>query len=119
MLFVQDEQKGVLNRMMQRLGDAVFEEKEEDSNEGWPNALGGWGIQTAAASLNSQATVWTDLPDYVFEQVVAHVQADRASSMAFRQVCRACGKPMTSAYRFSGQNALHHTRRAHGGILQP
>jgi hypothetical protein len=88
-VFVQDEQKGVLKRTMQRLGDAVFEEEEEDSDEGWSNALGGLGIQTAAALLNSQATVWTDLPDYVFEQVVAHVQADRASSVVFRQVCRA------------------------------
>jgi hypothetical protein len=85
---VQDKQKFVLKRTMQRLGDAIFEEDEEESpDEGWCRALGGWKIKTATASLDSPATEWIDLPDYVFEQVLAHVQEDRAGSVVFRQVC--------------------------------
>jgi Leucine-rich repeat (LRR) protein len=82
MLFVQNEQKHVLKRTMQQLGDVVFEAEEGHPDEGWE-------IQTAKATLNSPATVWTDLPEFVLEQVVVHVQADRASSVVFRQVCRA------------------------------
>jgi hypothetical protein len=89
--FVQDEQKCELKRTMQHLSNAVFEEEEEDPHEGWSKALGGWRIHTDAASFNSPGTImWTDdLPDYVFERVVAHVQAYRAASVVFRQVCRA------------------------------
>jgi hypothetical protein len=37
--------------------------------------------------LDSPATAWTDLPEYVFEAVVEHIQGDRAVSAIFRRVC--------------------------------
>jgi hypothetical protein len=33
--------------------------------------------------------MWTDLPEYVFEEVVEHVQEDRKVSASFRRVCHA------------------------------
>jgi hypothetical protein len=39
--------------------------------------------------LDSPATEWTDLPDYIFEAVVEHVQGDRKVSASFRLVCHA------------------------------
>jgi Leucine-rich repeat (LRR) protein len=33
--------------------------------------------------------LWTELPEYVFEAVVKHVQGDRGASGVFRRVCRA------------------------------
>jgi hypothetical protein len=39
--------------------------------------------------LDSPATAWTDLPEYVFEAVVDHIQGDRKVSAIFRRVCHA------------------------------
>ena len=39
--------------------------------------------------LDSPATVWTDLPEYVFESVVEQLQGDRKVSADFRRVCHA------------------------------
>ena len=57
---VQDAQKATLKATMQRLSDALVD-----------------------------PPVWTELPEYMFEAVVKHVQGDRAASGVFRRVCRA------------------------------
>eukprot|EP00242_Pyramimonas_sp_CCMP2087_P005258 CAMPEP_0198199288 /NCGR_PEP_ID=MMETSP1445-20131203/2601_1 /TAXON_ID=36898 /ORGANISM="Pyramimonas sp., Strain CCMP2087" /LENGTH=252 /DNA_ID=CAMNT_0043869083 /DNA_START=855 /DNA_END=1613 /DNA_ORIENTATION=- len=57
-----DKQKSVLKRTIQELNDTV---------------------------PDSPATVWTELPEYVFEAVVEHVQGDREVSANFRYVCHA------------------------------
>jgi hypothetical protein len=45
--------------------------------------------QRSHVVLDSQATVWTDLPEYVLEAVVEHIQGEREVSAIFRRVCHA------------------------------
>jgi hypothetical protein len=45
--------------------------------------------QLSDSGLDSPVTVWTDLPEYVFEAVVEHLQGDREVSAVFRRVCHA------------------------------
>jgi hypothetical protein len=43
--------------------------------------------QRSHTVLDSPATAWVDLPEYVFEAVVEHIQEDRKVSAIFRLVC--------------------------------
>jgi hypothetical protein len=59
-VLVQDKQKSTVKMTIQQLSDTV---------------------------LDSLATPWTELPEYVFETVVEHVQGDKKASTNFRHVC--------------------------------
>ena len=59
---MQDTHKSILKRTIQELRDSV---------------------------IDSPATVWTELPEYVFESEVENLQGDREVSANFRHVCRA------------------------------
>jgi hypothetical protein len=61
-VLVQDKQKSILKMTIKQLSDIV---------------------------LDSTASAWTELPEYVFEAVVEHVQGDREASASFRRVCHA------------------------------
>jgi hypothetical protein len=39
--------------------------------------------------IDSPATAWTELPEYVFEAVMEQLQGDRAVTAIFRRVCHA------------------------------
>jgi hypothetical protein len=39
--------------------------------------------------LNSPATAWIELPEFIFEAVVKRLQGDRPTSASFRHVCHA------------------------------
>jgi hypothetical protein len=64
-MLVHDEHRSILKRTIQELSDTV---------------------------PDSPATVWTELPEYVFESVVEHLRRDRRVSATFRHVCHAWRK---------------------------
>jgi hypothetical protein len=45
--------------------------------------------------IDSSATAWAELPEYVFEAVVEHIQGDGEISASFRLVCHAWREAMT------------------------
>jgi hypothetical protein len=45
--------------------------------------------QLSDTVLDSPANTWTELPEYVFEALVEHMQGDRETSGIFRLVCHA------------------------------
>ena len=72
-VLVQDKQKSVLKRTIQQLSDTLLD----------------FSAKLIDTVLDSPSTMWTELPEYVFEAVVDNLQTDRKASAIFRQVCHA------------------------------
>jgi hypothetical protein len=89
---VQDKQKSSLKRTIQHLSDTVLE---------------------------SSATPWTELPDYVFEAVVEHLEGDKKESANFRLVCHAWREAharLVSVLKPNGAPADANVWKTFGGV---
>jgi hypothetical protein len=72
-VLVQDKKKAILGQE-----ESLFRTRRKITIQQLSNTV-----------LDSPATPWTELPEYVFESVVEHLQVDRKSSAVFRRVCHA------------------------------